>query len=50
MVRSGVTEFYEIGVGRVLSGMIKRISAESYASGLSTVTDISNYLGEGNNV
>ena len=45
MVKNGVTEFYEIGVGRVLSGTIKRISANSNAQGLSTEEDIGNYLG-----
>jgi [acyl-carrier-protein] S-malonyltransferase len=40
MVRSGVVTFYEIGPGRVLSGLIRRINAELQTFNVSGVEDI----------
>ena len=40
MVRGGVETFYEIGPGRVLSGLIKRINPESQTLNISEVEDI----------
>ncbi len=40
MIRNGVTSFYEIGPGTVLSGLIKRINSEVQISNISGVEDI----------
>ncbi|HXZ94699.1 MAG TPA: ACP S-malonyltransferase [Dehalococcoidia bacterium] len=40
MVRSGVTAFYEIGPGRVLSGLIRRINSELQTFNISRLEDI----------
>ena len=40
MRRSGVTAFYEIGPGSVLSGLIKRISPEAQTFNISGIEDI----------
>ena len=40
MIRSGVTTFYEIGPGRVLSGLIKRINSELRIFNISGIEDI----------
>jgi [acyl-carrier-protein] S-malonyltransferase len=40
MVNSGVNTFYEIGPGRVLSGLIKRINPESQTFNISGIEDI----------
>jgi len=40
MVRSGVTIFYEIGPGRVLSGLFRRINSELQTFNISGVEDI----------
>jgi [acyl-carrier-protein] S-malonyltransferase len=45
MLKNEATEFYEIGVGKVLSGMIRRISLDTITSDISTSEDITNYLG-----
>jgi len=40
MVEAGVTLFYEIGAGRVLTGLIKRIAESATASSIGTPEDI----------
>jgi len=40
MVHSGVTTFYEIGPGRVLSGLIRRVNSELQVFNISGVGDI----------
>jgi len=40
MVEAGVTLFYEIGAGRVLTGLIKRIAESASASSIGTPEDI----------
>jgi len=40
MVQDGVDSFYEIGPGRVLSGLIKRINSEAQTFGISGVENI----------
>ena len=40
MVRSGVTSFYEIGAGKVLTGLIKRIADNATASAVGTPEDV----------
>jgi len=41
MVRSGVSTFYEIGPGRVLAGLIRRINSELQIFNISGTEDIS---------
>jgi [acyl-carrier-protein] S-malonyltransferase len=40
MVREGVTRFYEIGAGKVLSGLVKRIAAGATTTAIGTPEDI----------
>jgi [acyl-carrier-protein] S-malonyltransferase len=40
MMRSGVTTFYEIGPGRVLSGLIRRVNSELQIFNISGIEDI----------
>ncbi len=43
MVQSGVTSFYEIGAGRVLTGLIKRIAETATASAIGTPDDLTRF-------
>jgi [acyl-carrier-protein] S-malonyltransferase len=43
MAQSGVTAFYEIGAGRVLTGLIKRIAETAEASSIGTPDDVSRF-------
>jgi [acyl-carrier-protein] S-malonyltransferase len=43
MVQNGVTTFYEVGAGRVLAGLIKRIVETAEASSIGTPDDIARF-------
>jgi len=43
MEQAGVTTFYEIGAGRVLTGLIKRIAESATASSIGTPEDITRF-------
>jgi [acyl-carrier-protein] S-malonyltransferase len=43
MARAGVTSFYEIGAGRVLSGLIKRIADGASASAIGAPEDVARF-------
>ena len=43
MAQAGVTTFYEIGAGKVLTGLIKRIAEAADASSIGTPDDISRF-------
>jgi [acyl-carrier-protein] S-malonyltransferase len=43
MAQNGVTAFYEIGAGRVLTGLIKRIAEQTQATSIGTPDDISRF-------
>jgi [acyl-carrier-protein] S-malonyltransferase len=43
MSQAGVSTFYEIGAGRVLTGLIKRIAEGAEASSIGTPDDIARF-------
>jgi [acyl-carrier-protein] S-malonyltransferase len=43
MAQAGVTAFYEVGTGKVLTGLIKRIAETAEASSISTPDDITRF-------
>jgi [acyl-carrier-protein] S-malonyltransferase len=47
MANAGVTDFYEIGAGKVLSGLVRRIAEGSRGSTICTPEDIHNFKSTG---
>jgi len=46
MAQAGVTSFYEVGAGRVLTGLIKRIAETARVSSIGTPEDINRFKAE----
>ena len=44
MIKDGCDEFYEIGPGKVLQGLVKRINADVKCFGIDKYTDLEKYL------
>ena len=44
MVESGVTDFVEVGPGKVLSGLIRRIAPGSQTANIGTQQEIESYV------
>jgi [acyl-carrier-protein] S-malonyltransferase len=44
MINDGVEEFYEVGPGRVLQGLVKRINPEVKTFGIDKFSDVEKYL------
>ena len=42
MIKNGVSEFIEIGPGKVLSGLVKRISDKVSSKSINTIEEIKN--------
>lgn len=44
MIEDGITEFYEIGPGKVLQGLVKRINSDVLTFGIDKFEDVEKYL------
>jgi [acyl-carrier-protein] S-malonyltransferase len=44
MINDGVEEFYELGPGKVLQGLVKRINPDVKIFGIDKYTDVEKYL------
>jgi|TARA_B100001971_G_scaffold99220_1_gene91609 [acyl-carrier-protein] S-malonyltransferase len=44
MINNGVNEFVEIGPGKVLSGLVKRINKDVNVFNINSIDDITNYI------
>ena len=46
MIKNNIDEFIEIGPGKVLSGLVKRIAKNCKSSSINSIEDIKNFLNE----
>ena len=44
IINNGVNEFIEIGPGKVLSGLVKRINKDVNIFNINSIDDITNYI------
>jgi [acyl-carrier-protein] S-malonyltransferase len=44
MINNGVNEFIEIGPGKVLTGLVKRINKDVNVFNINSIDDITNYI------
>jgi len=44
MINDGIEEFYELGPGKVLQGLVKRINPNVKCYGIDTYSDVNNYI------
>ena len=44
MIKNGVTDFIEIGPGKVLSGLVKKIKKDVKITNINSVEEIDNYV------
>jgi [acyl-carrier-protein] S-malonyltransferase len=44
MINNGVNEFIEIGPGKVLSSLVKRINKDVNVFNINSIDDITNYI------
>ena len=44
MIKNGVNEFIEIGPGKILSGLVRRINKDVNIFNINSINDITNYI------
>ena len=44
MIKNGVNKFIEIGPGKILSGLVKRINRDVKVFNINSIDDITNYI------
>jgi [acyl-carrier-protein] S-malonyltransferase len=44
MINNGIEEFYEIGSGKVLQGLVKRINPDVNVFGIDKYSEVEKYL------